>query len=314
MPDSLDSDAPESNLGGNTAGGDGIVTEEQVQKGYVWMNDVNKNIFDTTYEEVVAYFGVEGEFVKEEYSDHMKANYRYYKWISADNDSHFIYVNFKEEETGVYEVSGFNTSGFSGKEAIAKYLDIVKAEAAEENKAASANAAMKDFSAKVAMFAHDEIDITIKTTVPDSGWSYDEGKCCLVENDDPTAFGAGSIRFEVRKKLEDFDFYKEKFENYQDIEDRVIGGITFHGRTYKYIGYEWIEYIAQIDDTRALSIGLRNMDCVQGTIPLPIRLPSKKKEMIGSFHLMLHSTAVALTRKWKTSGLERATRRRYSAS
>ena len=45
------------------------------------------------------------------------------------------------------------------------------------------------------------------------------------------------------------------------------GEITFHGRTYKYIGYEWIEYIAQIDDTRALSIGLRNMDCVQGTMP-----------------------------------------------
>ena len=249
------------------SGEDGIVTEEQVQKGYVWMNEVNNNIYDATYDDIVAYFGVEGLFVKEEYNDHMKANYRYYKWISADDDSHFIYVNFKEEETGVYEVSGFNTSGFSGEEAIAKYLDIVKAEAAEENKAASANAAMKDFSAKVAMFAHDEINITIQTTVPDSGWSYDEGKCCLVENDDPTAFGAGSIRFEVRKKLEDFDFYKDDFENYQDIEDRVIGGITFQGRTYKYIGYEWIEYIAQIDDTRALSIGLRNMDCVQGTMP-----------------------------------------------
>ena len=26
----------------------------------------------------------------------MKANYRYYKWISEDDDSHFIYVNFKE--------------------------------------------------------------------------------------------------------------------------------------------------------------------------------------------------------------------------
>ena len=24
------------------SGGDGIVTEEQVQKGYVWMNEVNK--------------------------------------------------------------------------------------------------------------------------------------------------------------------------------------------------------------------------------------------------------------------------------
>ena len=274
MPDSFDSEAPESDsgvlesdAGGNTAGGDGIVTEEQVQKGYVWMNEVNNNIFDTTYQELVEYFGVEGQFVKEEYSDHMKANYRYYKWISEEDDSHFIYVNFKEEENGVYEVSGYNTSGFSGKEAIAKYLDAVKAEAAEANKAASANAVMKDFSKKVSMFAHDEVSITIKTKIPESGWSYDDGKRCLVENEDPTAFGAGSIRFEVREKVEDFDYYKKDFENYKDIEDRVIGGITFQGRTYKYIGYEWIEYIAQIDDTRALSIGLQNLDCVPETMP-----------------------------------------------
>ena len=109
------------------------MTEEQVQKGYVWMNEVNNNIFDTTYQDLVEYFGVEGQFVKEEYSDHMKANYRYYKWISEEDDSHFIYVNFKEEENGVYEVSGYNTSGFSGKEAIARYLDTVKAEAAKAN-------------------------------------------------------------------------------------------------------------------------------------------------------------------------------------
>ena len=67
--------------------------------------------------------------------------------------------------------------------------------------------------------------------------------------------------------LWNFDYYKKDFENYKDIEDRVIGGITFQGRTYKNIGYEWIEYIAQIDDTRALSIGLRNLDCVPGTMP-----------------------------------------------
>ena len=54
---------------------------------------------------------------------------------------------------------------------------------------------------------------------------------------------------------------------YQDIEDRVIGGITFHGRTYRNIGYDWIQYIAQLDDGRALSIGPRNMDCVPGTMP-----------------------------------------------
>ena len=276
MPDSIgmddsagssNTDAAITTSSANVPGGDGIVTEEQVQMGYVWMNKVNNNIFDTTYEEVVSYFGVEGEFVNEEYSDHMKANYRYYKWVSSENSSHFIYVNFKEETPGVYKVSAFNTSGFSGTEAMDKYLDIVKANAAEANKAAAANATMKDFSAVITMFAHDEVSVTIKTTIPDSGWSYDERGTCLVENEDPNAFGAGAIRFDVRENVEKFDFYKDDFEDYQDIEDRVIGGITFHGRTYKKIGYEWIEYIAQIDDNRALSIGLTDMDCVPGTMP-----------------------------------------------
>ena len=260
-------DAPAAPTAANVSGGDGIVTEEQVQKGYVWMNEVNNNIFDATYDDIVAYFGVEGQFVKEEYSDHMKANYRYYKWISEDDDSHFIYVNFKENESGVYTVSAYNTSGFSGTEAIEKYLDIVKAEAAEANKAASANAEMKDFSVEVAQFAQDDVKVKIMTKIPVSGWSYDDRGRCLVENDDPTAFGAGAIRFEVRTNVEDFDYYKDDFENYQDIEDRVIGGITFHGRTYKYIGYEWIQYIAQLDDNRALSIGLTKLDCVPGTMP-----------------------------------------------
>ena len=140
MPDSIGADAPAddgntsapaSTLGGNTAEGDGIVTEEQVQKGYVWMNEVNEDIFNTTYEEMVAYFGVEGAFAKEEYSDHMQANYRYYKWISNEDSTHYIYVNFSGKKPGVYTVSAYNTSGFSGKEAIEKYLDIVKAEVAE---------------------------------------------------------------------------------------------------------------------------------------------------------------------------------------
>ena len=260
-------DAPAAPTAANVSGGDGIVTEEQVQKGYVWMNEVNNNIFDATYDDIVAYFGVEGQFVKEEYSDHMKANYRYYKWISEDDDSHFIYVNFKEKSPGVYVVSAYNTSGFSGNEAIAKYLDIVKAEAAEANKAASANAEMKDFSVEIAQFAKDDVKVKIMTKIPVSGWSFDDRGRCLVENDDPTAFGAGAIRFEVRTNVEDFDYYKDKFENYQDIEDRVIGGITFKGRTYKYIGYNWIQYIAQIDDGRALSIGLTKLDCVPGTMP-----------------------------------------------
>ena len=272
MPDAIgegvsEENAPTNQTNAAAPGGNGIVTEEQVQKGYVWMNEVNKNIFDATYEDIVAYFGVEGEFVKEEYSDHMKANYRYYKWISSEDSSHFIYVNFCEKTPGVYTVSAYNTSGFSGTEAIEKYLDIVKAEAAEANRAASANAEMKDFSVEIAQFAKDDVKVKIMTKIPVSGWSFDDSGRCLVENNDPTAFGAGAIQFEVRENVEKFDSYKDSFENYKDIEDRVIGGITFHGRTYKRIGYDWIQYIAQLDDGRALSIGLRDMDCVPGTMP-----------------------------------------------
>lgn len=261
----------ESSQGGDSGkdapSGTGIVTEEQVQKGYVWMNEVNNNIFETTYEEMVDYFGVDGLFVKEEYSDHMKLNYRYYKWISKDDDSHFLYVNFAEKEPGVFTVSAYNTSGFSGTEAIEKYLDTVKAEAAEADKASVASEGTKDFSATVTQFAHDDVQVKITTKIPKSGWSYDEDADCLVENDDPSAFGAGAIRFEVNAKVEDFDHYKDSFENYQEIADREISGITFQGRTYKYIGYDWIEYVAQIDDGRALSIGLTNIECVPGTAP-----------------------------------------------
>lgn len=260
-------DKPTGNTSGNVPDGDGLVSEEEVQKGYVWMNEVNNTIFDTTYEELAAYFGVDGKFVKEEYSDHMKANYRYYKWISKEDSSHFIYVNFKEEDSGVYRVSAYNTSGFSGNEAIANYLDAVKAEEAERNKSASANAAMKDFSIEVQPYSHPEQAVKITTKIPESGWSYDESGKKLVESDDPGKFGAAFMKFDVRGNIEDFDYYKKDFENYKDLDDKVIGGITFHARSYKNIGYDWIEYIAQIDDNRALSIGLVKMECIEGTMP-----------------------------------------------
>ena len=270
MPGVIGADAPVSSgnavtpepsqsgtVSGDVPGGDGIVTQEQVEKGYVYMSEVAKDIYNTTYEELAAYFGVEGQFVKEEYSDHMQEN--------PENANHFIYVNFAEREPGRFVVCAFNTSGFSGSEAKEKYLDIVKAEAAEVDKAAAANMPMKDFTLEVTQFAKDDVKVTITTTIPESGWS--STKDSLVENEDPTAFGAGEIIFTVRDSVEKFDNNKSSFKNYQDIEDRVIGGITFKGRTYEYIGYSWIEYVAQIDEGRALSIGLAKMDCFPGTAP-----------------------------------------------
>ena len=251
-------------------GGDGLLSEEEVQKGYVWMNKVAKDIFHTTYEELAEHFGVEGKFDKEEYSEHMKVNKRYYFWISKEDKNHFIYVNFEEDDPdgapGVYTVSGFNSSGFSASEAEAKYLDVVKAEESEAGKAAAANAAMKDFSVDIHPWGDKETTVTVSMQVPEAGWAYDESRDKLVENEDINTFGAGFIQFKLEPEVSKFDFYKDKFENYKEIDDREIGGVTFNGRTYKNIGYEWTEYIAQLEDGKAMSIGIVRVDMSEGSM------------------------------------------------
>ena len=273
MPDAIGEGAPAASAGtdtpastgsGDIPGGDGIVSDEAVQKAWVYMSEVAKDIYNTTYEELAEYFGVDGLFDKQEFSDVYEANMRFYKWISSTNPHNFIYVNFLEKEPGVYKISAFNTSGFSGSEAVEKYLDEVKAEAAEADRAAAASAVMQDFSMEVKDPSTDNV-ITISTVLPESGWSSD--KDLIVENEDPDAFGAGAIQFKLRQSVEKLESNKDSYKNLQEGEDRVIGGITFKSRTYEYIGYNWIEFVAQIDDTRALSIGLTDLDCFEGTMP-----------------------------------------------
>ena len=142
-----------------------------------------------------------------------------------------------EKEPGVYKISAYNTSGFLGSEAKDKYLDILKAEAADEDREAAANAVMKDFSLEVTQFAKDDVKIKITTSIPESGWSYT--KDALVENDDPDAFGAGAICFKVRENLEMLDTNKDSFKNLQEIEDE--------GDVYESIEDIWPDYPSKDD-------------------------------------------------------------------
>ena len=75
-----------------------------------------------------------------------------------------------------------------------------------------------------------------------------------MENEDPDAFGAGTIVFKLRESMEKLESNKDSYKNFQEGEDRVIGGITFKCRTYEYIRLRLIEYVAQIDDGRFLSV------------------------------------------------------------
>ncbi len=257
---------------GDISTGDGIVTEEAVQKGYVWMSKVNKDIFNTTYEDLVAYFGVEGAFDKEEYSDHMKQNKRYYKWISEEDPNHFVYVNFAEKdaekEPGVYKISGFNSSGFDAAAAESQYLAELESAASAAGKEEAANAKMKTQTMDIYTFASKDNPLKVSFDMPESGWSLADrsGEIKLVENEDPDSFGAGFINVTMEEDVEKFDFYKDDFENYKEIGDRVIGGVTMKGRTYKNIGYDWTEYIAQVSDGKAVSVGIVDVDISEGSM------------------------------------------------
>ena len=163
-------------------------------------------------------------------------------------------------------MSSYNTNGFSGPEAIEKYLAELQEEARKDDIAAAADTEMKDFSIDIYLWGENENPVTISMQIPVSGWSYDENKSHLVESDDIYTWNAGFVEFEVGRDIEFFDFYKDQFENYQDIEDRQIGSLTFSGRTYKNIGYDWTEYVAQMKDGRGLSIGIVGIDVSAGTI------------------------------------------------
>lgn len=249
-------------------GGDGIVTEEEVMKGYVYLSKINSaNAFSMSYDELKDYFGVPGKFTGEEYSEHMKCYYCYFDWIASENPNLFIHVNFKEDDAGNYHISGYNSSGFTGSQAEEKYLAQMQEEAKEADKAKAASAPKKKETLEVFKFGDHDNPLKVDVEIPQSGWSIDTkgSGVKLVDSDDPGTFGAGFIKFERKDKVEDFDFYKDKFENYKELGTREIDGVTFQARSYKNIGYDWIEFIAQLNDDVALSIGTVRVDVDEGT-------------------------------------------------
>ena len=250
-------------------GGEGIISDEAVKKGYVYLDEIlDSKAFDMTYEDLVEYFGAEGQFDKEEYSEHMKANYRYYKWISDQDPNTFIYINLKEKD-GVYKVSGFNSSGFTATQAKDEYLAVLQEEEKEKSKAAAANMKMNDVTMELKTFGSGGTPLDVKVQIPEKEWSQEvkngTGKIYNTEDLSKT-FGVGFIQLKVDKDIAKFDFYKDKFENYKEIEPRVIGGVEMQGRTYKNIGYEWTEYIGQANDELAISIGIVRVDIDEGTL------------------------------------------------
>ena len=242
-------------------GGDGIVSEEQLQKAYGWLHKVKRDLSHTTYEELVEFIGAEGELDDEE------TGRRSYQWVSEDDPSHMLYVNFKENTSGVYTVSGYNTSGFDRSDALSAYKEVYQEEiaAAEE---AVANAATKDFSADIYPYGSDKNKVTVRAQIPEFGWGYDESTNRLVDNENVSdiSYDAGIIQFQTKSDISGFDKFLNVYTNLQTIDDRMIGGVSFKGRTLEYDWTERTQYIAALDAEHAVCITIIGLDLSEGSV------------------------------------------------
>ena len=211
---------------------------------------------------------MDGQLTGEEYSENMKANYRYYNWNASEDSTCFIHINLKESEDGIYRVSGYNSSGFLGSEAAELYLDAVQAEAQERDKAAAANMETSDLQVEIHSFSDRDHKIPVSVAMPAEGWNYKDvsGKARLYHHPTETSFNyGGGIEIKTDTDLSAIDSHMDSYENYTEIGTREIGGITMQGRTYQYIGYDWTEYVGQLPTGETVSVAAVDLDCSEGT-------------------------------------------------
>ncbi len=109
---------------------------------------------------------------------------------------------------------------------------------------------------------------TVNFTLPDSMWVVDSGDTLYlynVESLDAAYSNSPRIQFVVKQSLEKINFYLDTFENLQELESRVIGGIEMQGRSYKAVGMEWIEYYAELPNGVWMSVQISRTSVEPGS-------------------------------------------------
>lgn len=114
-----------------------------------------------------------------------------------------------------------------------------------------------------------KIVTTVNFTLPESMWVPKVSSETLyiynVESLDDAYSNSPRIQFVVKQSLEKINFYLDTFENLQELESRVIGGIEMKGRSYKAVGMEWIEYYAELPNGVWMSVQISRTSIEPGS-------------------------------------------------
>ena len=111
--------------------------------------------------------------------------------------------------------------------------------------------------------------VPVTAEVPTINWAavMKSSSPCYYSTPDPKKVSSNTPHIEIGfyESEEKINFYFDKFENLAALENRSIGGIEMVGRSYSYIGMEWIEYYGQLSDGIWVSIKLTGVRFETGT-------------------------------------------------
>ena len=238
---------------------DGVISHAKLAGLYRWMRELPSSfLYALTFDEIGEAAGKPGCDNGDNDGKTHSANW----W---DDENHSITVTFKLQNDGTWACCSIAIVGIKSDEYnaadISGFPKIASSTPAGTNPTEPAT-----FTVKVG-FSGPKVDVTAQ--VPVKNWYPNARSSTLYIYCNPRAekadYSQSYIKIECKESLEKIDFYKDKFENLQELAPRTIGGIEMQGRSYHDIGMDWVEYYGEIADGGWVSIKLTGVDFSAGT-------------------------------------------------
>lgn len=235
--------------------GDGLMPYDDVLRLIRWISDgYYRNM---TYREIVDFVGVEGLDCGHRDTSMTALGDHYFKWIAASDPTHFIHVCFRgRDDSGRFEACQWNTSGFSSSE----WADVDLTDWLAQ----TASTETTETALQIQRFSNPLVTVTAQ--MPAAGWRAEAGSnSAYFYNERGEQQNDPRIEIVTFENTEMLEFYKDKWENLQPAESRVIAGVEMQGRTYHHIGWDWTEYYAKLSDDVSVGVRISRVNCNPGT-------------------------------------------------
>ncbi|MDO5435017.1 MAG: hypothetical protein Q4G19_01460 [Clostridia bacterium] len=236
--------------------GNGLMPYDDVLRLIRWIDDGYYR--NRTYEEVVAFTGVEGLDKGHRDTGMTALGDHYFDWIAESDATHYIHVCFRgRDDSGRFEACQWNTSGFNSAEwAGADLTDWLAETACRET---------EPVSVQIQRFSNPAVTVSVR--MPVTGWRIKESSSNSVyfyneRGEDQNDPRIEVVTFDTPDML---DFYKDKWENLQPADSRVIAGVEMTGRTYHHTGWDWLEYDARLSEHVSVGVRISRINCGEGT-------------------------------------------------